>query len=144
MKRKKIELEWFVYVHGLNCNGFRKENVFNNIKFEEYTIKHLKECSTKEEFAERISRELFYYFASKCEYELIITRKDSKITLSPWMGNKEDILDVTDDVDFNWNGFNEKMEQRYRKFEDSIKFDVNDQIKFRFEKFIDYCWNCKL
>ena len=71
-------------------------------------------------------------------------RKDSKITLSPWMGNKEDILDVTDDVDFNWNGFYEKMEQRYRKFEDSIKFDVNDQIKFRFEKFIDYCWNCKL
>ena len=43
MKRKKIELEWFVYVNGLNCNGFRKENVFNNIKFEEYTIKHLKE-----------------------------------------------------------------------------------------------------
>lgn len=108
MKRKKIELEWFVYVHGLNCNGFRKENVFNNIKFEEYTIKHLKECSTKEEFAERVSRELFYYFGSKCEYELIITRKDSKITLSPWMGNKEDILDVTDDVDFNWNGFYEK------------------------------------
>ena len=79
MKRKKIELEWFVYVNGLNCNGFRKENVFNNIKFEEYTIKHLKECSTKEEFAERISRELFYYFGSKCEYELIITRKDSVI-----------------------------------------------------------------
>ena len=144
MKRKKIELEWFVYVNGLNCNGFRKENVFNNIKFEEYTIKHLKECSTKEEFAERISRELFYYFGSKCEYEMIITRKDSKITLSPWMGNKEDILDVTDDADFNWNGFYEKMEQRYRKFEDSIKFDVNDQIKFRFAKFIDYCWNCKL
>ena len=144
MKRKKIELECFVYVHVLNCNGFRKENVFNNLKFEEYAIKHLKECSTKEEFAERISRELFYYFGSKCEYELIITRKDSKITLSPWMGNKEDILDVTDDVDLNWNGFYEKMEQRYRKFEDSIKFDVNDQIKFRFEKFIDYCWNCKL
>ena len=104
----------------------------------------MKECSTKEEFAERISRELFYYFGSKCEYELIITRNDSKITLSPWMGNKEDILDVTDDVDFNWNGFYEKMEQRYRKFEDSIKFDVKDQIKFRFEQFIDYCWNCKL
>ncbi len=39
MKRKKIELEWFVYVHGLNCNGFWKENVFNNIKFEEYATK---------------------------------------------------------------------------------------------------------
>lgn len=86
----------------------------------------------------------FIQFAiSLIKYELIITRKDSKITLSPWMGNKEDILDVTDDVDFNWNGFYEKMEQRYRKFEDSIKFDVNDQIKFRFAKFIDYCWNCK-
>ena len=129
MKRKNFELEWFVYVHGVNYNGFRKRNIFNHFRFEEDTIKHLKECSTKEEFAERISRELFYYFGSKCEYELIITRKDNKITLSPWMGNKEDILDVTDDVDFNWNGFYEKMEQRYRKFEDSIKFDVNDQIK---------------
>ena len=47
MKRKKIELEWFVYVNGLNCNGFRKENVFNNIKFEEYTIKHLKDVRQK-------------------------------------------------------------------------------------------------
>ena len=101
MKRKKIELEWFVYVHGVNCNGFRKMNIFNHFRFEEDTIKHLKECSTKEEFAERVSRELFYYFGSKCEYELIITRKDSEITLSPWMGNEEDILDVTDDVDFN-------------------------------------------
>ena len=65
----------------------------------------MKECSIKEEFAERISRELFYYFGSKCEYELIITRKDNKITLPSWMGNKEGILDVTDDTDFDWNGF---------------------------------------
>ena len=129
MKRKKFEMEWFVYIHGLNRSGFRKMNIFNHFRFEECTKKHLKGCSTKEEFAERISRELFYYFGSKCEYELIITRKDNKITLSPWMGNKEDILDVTDDTDFDWNGFYEKMDQRYRKFEDSIKFDVNDQIK---------------
>ena len=118
MKRKEFELEWFVYVHGVNCNGFRKMNIFNHFRFEEDTIKHLKKCSTKEEFAERISRELFYYFGSKCEYELIITRKDNKITLSPWMGNKEGILDVADDSNFDWNGFYEKMDQRYRKFED--------------------------
>ena len=33
MKRKKFELEWFVYVHGLNCNGFRKMNIFDHFKF---------------------------------------------------------------------------------------------------------------
>ena len=71
MKRKKFEMEWFVFIYGLNCNGFRKMNIFNHFRFEECTIKHLKECSTKEEFAERISRELFYYFGSKCEYERI-------------------------------------------------------------------------
>ena len=60
MKKKKFELEWFLYVHGVNCNGLRKMNIFNHFRFEEDTIKHLKECSTKEEFAERISRELFY------------------------------------------------------------------------------------
>lgn len=118
-------------------------NIFNHFRFEEDTIKHLKECSTKEEFAERISRELFYYFGSKCEYELIITRKDNKITLSPWTGNKEGILDVTDDTDFDRNGLYEKMVHRYRKFEDSIKFDVNDQVQYDFENFVDYCWNSK-
>ena len=143
MKRKKFELEWFVYVNGYNCSGFRKMNIFDHFKFKEYAIKHLKECSSKEEFAERISRELFYYFDSKCEYELIITRKDNKITLSPWIRNKEKILDVTDDTDFDWNGFYEKMEQRYRKYGDSIKFDVNDQVQYSFEKFVDYCWNSK-
>ena len=143
MKRKKFELEWFVYVHGYNCSGFRKMNIFDHFKFMEYAIKHLKECSTKEEFTERISRELFYYFDSKCEYELIITRKDNRITLSPWISNKEKILDVTDDTNFDWNGFYEKMEQRYRKYGDSIKFDVNDQVQYSFEKFVDYCWNSK-
>ena len=60
MKKKKFELEWFVYVHGVNCNGFRKMNIFNHFRFE-----------------------------------------DNKITLSLWMGNKEGILDVTDDTDFD-------------------------------------------
>ena len=46
-------------------------------------------------------------------------------------------------TDFDWNGFYEKMDQRYRKFEDSIKFDVNDQVQYRFENFVDYCWNSK-
>ena len=27
MKRKKFEMEWFVYVYGLNCSGFRKMNI---------------------------------------------------------------------------------------------------------------------
>ena len=143
MKRKEFELEWLVYVHGVKCNGFRKMNIFNHFRFEEDTIKNLKECLTKEEFAERISRELFYYFGSKSEYELIITRKDNKITLSPWTGNKEGILDVTDDTDFDRNGLYEKMVHRYRKFEDSIKFDVNDQVQYDFENFVDYCWNSK-
>ena len=67
MKKKKFELEWFVYAHGVNCNGFRKMNIFNHFRF-----------------------------------------KDNKITLSSWMGNKEGILDVTDDTDFDWNGFYEK------------------------------------
>ena len=59
------------------------------------------------------------------------------------MGNKEGILDVTDDTDFDWNGFYEKMAQRYRRFEDSIKFDVHDQVQYDFENFVDYCWNSK-
>ena len=46
-------------------------------------------------------------------------------------------------TDFDWNGFYEKIDQGYRKFEDSIKFDVNDQVQYRFENFVDFCWNSK-
>lgn len=59
------------------------------------------------------------------------------------MENKEEILDATDDSNFDWNGFYEKMDQRYRTFEDSIKFDVNDQVQYSFENFVSYCWNNK-
>ena len=36
MKRKEFELEWFVYVHGFNCNGFQKMNIFNNFRFNNF------------------------------------------------------------------------------------------------------------
>ena len=31
-EEKKYKLEWFVYVNGYNCNGFRKMNIFNHFK----------------------------------------------------------------------------------------------------------------
>ena len=74
MKRKKFDMEWFVYIHGINCNEFRKMNIFNHLRFEEYTIKHLKECSTKVEFAEKISRE-FSCYSNRGDGLLIMTKR---------------------------------------------------------------------
>ena len=82
----------------------------------------------------------------RCQlYDTPFTRGEEGIRINGliWMGNKEEMLDVTDDSNFDWNGFYEKMDQRYRRFENSIKFDVNDQVQYYFENFVVYCWNNK-
>ena len=74
-------------------------NIFNHWKFKEDTEKNLKKIRNKEEFAEKLRRDLMYYFWSKSEYELI---------LSPWCGGRDtkDIkIDIYDQVMNNWEIF---------------------------------------
>lgn len=90
-------MEWYVYYHDSNAKKIIKWNVFEHGTFKNEINKLLKEKVNKEEFAERLKRELMYYFWSRCEYEII---------LSPWTGEGDDIkIDIYDQIAMNWDKF---------------------------------------
>ena len=95
----KYELKWNVFYHDINKQKITTMNIFNHWKFAEDTQKNLKKFKDKDEFAEELRRDLFYYFGSKCEYEVIV---------KPWAGGRghEDIkVDIYTQVRNNWDVF---------------------------------------
>ena len=92
-------LVWNVFYHDMNRNEIKTFNVFQHGGFREDIQKHFKKYKDKTVFTEELRRSLFYYFCSKCEWEVII---------APWCGGKgtEDIkVDVYWQVMNNWEIF---------------------------------------
>lgn len=139
------DLVWNVYYHNINSNEFKPYNIFQHGGFIEDVERYLKKYKNKEEFANKLKLSLMYYFWSRCEWEVIITKKDGRIIMVPWVGRREDIeLDVTNNEDFNWTGFYNKMTEKYVVEKDSVKIDVYDQVSFRWDEFVDYVFNSKV
>ena len=122
-----------------DCNAQVIKN-YDVLKYRERAIKQMKKKSnTKEEFASLLKREMMYYYWSKCEWELIMhPTDDGRIILSPWVGCREPekvSVDVTDREDFDWKGFARYHCNRL------VKIDIYDQLEYRWNEFVDYCWN---
>lgn len=96
---KRLNVNWYVYRHYFNENKIKPFNIFDHWKFNEDVHKELLICNNKAEFATKVRSHLFYYFCSKCEYEVLV---------SPWIGNREKgiiKIDIYDQVMMNFNGF---------------------------------------
>lgn len=144
-KEFKSSLTWLVTYYDINAD---KIKYYNILKYKEDFIKKLKKkCNTKEEFSEKMRREMMWSYWSKAEWELIIEiDDDNRIWLSPWVGCREPEnvrIDVTDREDFDWRGFAEKHigTQIYKN---EAKIDVFDQLEWNWDKFVDYCWYNRL
>lgn len=145
MKKEFDCLTWLVSYYDYNAN---KIEYYNVLKYREDFIKKLKKnCDTKEEFAEKMRREMMYYYWSKCEWELVIEIDDNdRVWLNPWVGcrNPEDVrIDVTDREDFDWRGFAE-LHISKQIYKNKAKIDVFNQLEWRWTEFVDYCWYTKL
>lgn len=136
-------MEWNVYNYNFNKNKIELYNIFNHWNFIEYVKKHIRKYKNKDEFAEKLRKELFYYFGSKCEWELIIEiTGNNRAFLRPWVGcrNPEDVrIDVTDE-DFDWRSFAGEHISRQIYYNEA-KIDVHDQVMWRWEEFLDYVWD---
>ena len=144
-KREFKPLTWKVKNYLINENKIWDYDI---LKYREDQIKKLKKkCTTKEEFAEATRREMMWQYWSRCEYEVIIEIDDNnRIWLKPWVGcrNPDEVkIDVTDDQSFDWRGFaNEHIGKQIYKNE--AKIDIFDQLQWRWNEFIDYCWYTRL
>jgi hypothetical protein len=92
-------MEWNVFYHDVNRQKIITFNIFDHYSFNKDVQRNLKQIKSKDEFAEQLRRDLFYYFGSKAEYEVII---------APWCGGRgnEDIkVDIYTQVGNNWDVF---------------------------------------
>lgn len=92
-------MKWIVFYHNINADRIETFNVFDHAGFSKDVLSHLEKHRTREGFAEALRRSLFYYFGSKCEWEVLI---------SPWVGSRNQTaikVDVYHQVMNNWDVF---------------------------------------
>ena len=135
-------MKWTVKHYDYNIPAITDYDLFPY--FEEFLLKLKKQKLTREEFAKEIKSELMYHYWSKCEYEIFIEKEnDGRIYLLPHCGGREKdvaFLDVTDDTSFDWKGF-EEMHIKMQIYGNKAKIDIWNQIEYRFDEFIEYCWD---
>ena len=136
-------MKWMAYYYSINRDEIKEFNIFDHWRFKEDVQKLAKKRIKKEDFKEKLRRELLYYFWSKCEWELVIeVAENNHIFLKPWCGCKEPDkvkVDVTNDNSFNWKGFAKKHISQ-QMFNNEAKIDVYDQVRYVWEDFAEYVW----
>lgn len=136
-------MEWFVYNYNINHNKIETFNIFDHGGFAKYFGKHIRTIKDKAEFAEAVRKELFYYYGSKAEWELVVKLTEyNRVFLYPWCGSRNpesEKLEVTNEMNFDWLGF-AKYHIDNQVYKNEAKIDIYNQVMFKFHDFIDYCW----
>lgn len=138
-------MKWMAYYYSINRDEIKEFNIFDHRRFREDVQKLVKKRKRikKEDFKKELRSELFYYFCSRCEWELVIeVSEDNRIFLNPWCGCREPDkvkVDVTDDNSFNWKDFAEKHISQ-QIYDNEAKIDVYDQVYYVWEDFEEYVW----
>ena len=137
-------MTWNVYNYNFNAHKIEIFNIFRHGEFAKYFDKHIRTIKDKAEFAEAVRKELFYYYGSKAEWELVVKlTKDNRVFLYPWCGSRNpegEKLEVTNEMNFDWLSF---VKEHIGKqiYKNEAKIDIYDQVMFQFDKFVDYVWN---
>lgn len=90
---------WNVYHYNMNTRKIETFDIFQHGRFRADVEKSLAECSNKNTFADRLNRDLQYYFWAKYEYEIFLV---------PWSHGKNDDevkIDIYKQVRLNWDVF---------------------------------------
>ena len=140
-KQTENSFKWIVKRYEFNRKTIED---FDVIPFISVTIRKLKrQAVNKEEFAKKLFGEIRFRFFWKSEFEIELELlSDGRILLKPWFGYDvagDAILDVTDNIDFDWKGFAEKYKElNHNKNEFTI--DVWNQLSYRWDDFVTCCW----
>jgi hypothetical protein len=147
MKVVRPPFTWLTLIHDFNAGDIRFYDVLNR---QEAFIKKLKKKhATKEEFARALRLNFKRQYWARCEYEMIIYIENDKVYLEPWVGEfKAGRVDITDNELLDWPAFAKKIlhERSWHDKEnnrDYVKFDIFDQLMFRFDELVDFVWNYK-
>ena len=131
-----MKLEYYVYYHNFNGRSIEKFNIFDHGRFLEDVKKDLKKYADKEEFSERLRGHLFYYYGSKCEWEVVITSWVPHITIS-------ELNRLNEEREKTLKEYNREPYRLYVNPDVSEKQDVYEQVMLNWDLFVDYVWSHK-
>lgn len=127
---------WNVFIQRVNTRKIEPYNIFEHISFKKDVEVALATAKDKAEFAEKLKRELRYYFWSKCEWEVIITDWPTHVSVEEVARLDKEILDYVD----KWG---KKPYSLSVNLPVASKVDVYDQVMLNWEVFVDYVWNLR-
>ena len=94
------DMHWFVYAEDFNGRRIDEYDVFDHSGFAEDVKKAYRKHRTDfDAFSEAVHGSLFYYFRSKCEWEVIVS------SWPPTDRVPERKVDVYEQVMLNWDVF---------------------------------------
>ena len=129
-------MKWNVLVQKINTRKIEQYNIFNHASFKKEVEVALATCKTKEEFAEKLKRELRYYFWSKCEWEVIVTEWPTHVTTAEIERLNREVRNYST----TWGRPPHSVNVNLPVAE---KIDVFDQVMMNWDCFLDYIWNYK-
>lgn len=130
------DLQWYVFVSSMSNKEIKKHNIFNYSRFYEDVVEDLKKSKTKEEFSEKLRRELFYYYGSKCEWEVVVTHWPCHIKI-------EELYRLNAECEEVREKYNREPYSLYVNPESAMKVDVYTQVYNNWDIFLDYVWSFK-
>lgn len=139
------ELTYKVKIFDFNSNTIKDYDIGNNYYTFIKTSK--KKASSISEFSEILRRKFMHIFWSRCEYELLLKLQNNEIILYPWVGSKnpeEASLNVTTSSDFDWHAFIQYLQEQQNGNNEVFKFNIYDQLMFKWNELIDYFWYTRL
>lgn len=136
MAKQYSQMHWFVYASSMMSEGIKVHNIFNHTRFREDVVRALKKSETKEDFSEHLRRELFYYYGSKCEWEVIITDWPPRIEVEELDRLNTERIEAKE-------MFNRDPHSLCVNLGPAVKVDVYTQVRNNWDVFLDYVWSFK-
>lgn len=131
-----MKLEYYVYYHNFNGRSIEKFNIFDHGRFLEDVKKDLKKYADKEGFSGRLRGHLFYYYGSKCEWEVVITSWVPHITIS-------ELNRLNEEREKTLREYNREPYRLYVNPDVGEKVCVYSQVMLNWHLFVDYVWSHK-
>lgn len=135
-RENKLDLKYYVFYHDFNGKKIKPINIFEHGRFLNDVEKDLKKCSNKEEFSEVLKGTLFYYYCSKCEWEIIITSWTPHISIQELNRLNQERIDSLEKYDHEPYTLHVNPDV-------AEKIDIYDQVMLNWDLFLNYVWSYK-
>lgn len=131
--KKELNLVWNVYDFHINSKECRVFNIFDHYSFRADVEKLLKTKMTKDEFAEKLRREVQYRYWAKSEWECVVSGT------SPHIGKRE-LERIISECYLKLGKDVPTPRCTHANLDDAEKIDVYDQVRLNWDYFVDYVW----